>query len=163
MFANGQSYYSLFGKKISVAYYDLFAYVPYGSDEYELNNIQMMDNATRVDRLIKKSDYIKCNSAFGGMGIYRYHSVEKAGYAAVRNTKSRYFPHLCEHVGFNQTCSTHGSLYISKRMGLFYERLSFKRLCFVLLRKILGYEMLMKIRIAISEKILRKQVNHDYY
>lgn len=161
LFANGQYYCSYFGKKIPVAYYDLFAYVPYDSDEYELNDNQMLDNGTRVDKLIKRNEYTKCNSAFGGIGIYRYWAVEDARYEAVNNTKSKMHLHLCEHIGFNRTCSLHGSLYICRSMKVLYERLSFKSCILVFLRKTLGAELQMKLVSFVSRRILRRGVKHS--
>lgn len=146
LFANGQYYCSCFGKKIPVAYFDLFAYVPYGSNEFELTNTQMMDNGTSADRLIKRNEYTRCSSAFGGIGIYRYNAVEDARYEAVRNTKSKMHPHLCEHVGFNRTCSLSGSLYICRSMKVLYEKLSFRSCMAVFLRKTFGAGFVMKIR-----------------
>ena len=146
LFANGQYYCSCFGKKIPVAYFDLFAYVPYGSNEFELTNTQMMDNGTSADRLIKRNEYTRCNSAFGGIGIYRYNAVEDAGYEAVENAKSKMHSHLCEHIGFNRSCSSYGSLYICRSMKVLYERLSFKGCVSVFLRKTFGAELLMKLR-----------------
>lgn len=156
LFANGQYYYSCFGKKIPVAYYDLFAYVPYGTDEFELTNIQMLDNGTRVDRLIKRNEYTRCISAFGGIGIYRYHAVEDAGYKAEKNTRSEIHSHLCEHLGFNRTCSMYGSLYICRSMRILYERLSFKTSIAVFLRKVLGAELQMKLISSVTKVFKHK-------
>lgn len=146
LFADGQYYCRCFGRKIPVAYFDLFAYVPYGSSGFEFTNTQMLDNGTRADRQLKKNEYLRCSSAFGGLGIYRYGAVEDAVYQAVENTKSRLHPHLCEHLGFNRTCSSHGSLYICRSMKVLYERLSFKGCVSVFLRKTFGAGFLMKLR-----------------
>ena len=157
LFANGQYYYSCFGKKIPVAYYDLFAYAPCGTDEFELTNNQMLDNGTRVDRLLKINEYIRCNSAFGGVGIYRYHAVENARYKAVENSKLRIHSHLCEHLGFNHTCSLYGSLYICRSMKILYEKVSVKTCIAIFLRKVLGAEALMKL-MSLYRRIIRRNV-----
>lgn len=154
LFANGQYYYSCFGKKIPIAYYDLFAYIPQESKEFELTNKQMLDNGTCVDRLIKKNEYTRCSSAFGGIGIYRYHAVENARYEAVENTKSKNHSHLCEHIGFNYTCSLYGSLYICRSMRILYERASVKNCIAVFLRKVFGAEVQMKL-ISSVKKIFK--------
>lgn len=157
LFANGQYYCSFFGKKIPVAYYDLFAYVPCGTDEFELTNNQMLDNGTRVDRLLKTNKYIRCNSAFGGVGIYRYRAVEKSRYKAVENSKSRIHSHLCEHLGFNHACSQYGSLYICRSMKILYEKVSVKTCIAIFLRKVLGAEALMKLT-SLYRRIIRRNV-----
>ena len=163
LFANGRFYYPVFGRKIPVSYYDLYAYVPYDIDEYELNETQVMENGRQVEKLIKGNEYGRCRSAFGGIGIYRYQSVENARYAAVPHTKSKMFSHLCEHLAINRCCSSYGSLYICRSMKLLYERLSFRSLCIIFLRKCLGYRRLMRMHCFFSEKVLGKHVDHDYY
>ncbi len=129
IFANGRYYLKVGFLRIPVLYYDLFAYLP------ENFRIETGDSLTETEmhRLrkythsaLRKTDYLKCRSAFGGVGVYRYDAIGESHYRVEENTRSQKFDYLCEHIPFNREVSTKGTLYICRNMKVYYEQISFK-------------------------------------
>lgn len=163
LFANGQYYTKLLWKKWPVTYYDLYAYIPYNTEDVELNNIQIMNNGKHVDKLIKNNKYVPCDSAFAGMGIYKYETIKDSIYEAIPNTKSYIFKHLIDHFMINKACAKKGKLYICQNMKLFYSKLTVKELVEIYFRLIFGYENLMKMLILYQRIFKHKIVESNYY
>lgn len=163
IFANGRYYFEILGRKIPIAYYDLYAFLPYKSKDIELNNIEIMDNGKIVEKLIKKNKYSLCDSAFGGIGIYKYEYIKDSKYEAIPNNRSKVFSHLIDHLRVNQECSKHGNLYICKDMKLFYEKLSLKNLINTYIRLFFGYKFLMNLLNFYSKVIKRNKDIKDFY
>lgn len=122
LLANGRFYTTFLGKIIIGKYYDNYAFVPYNSDNLELNYEEVRCNNDIVQYGLKKNDYLKCNSAFGGIGVYSYEAAMKCNYSTYNNTRSDYYNNICEHIPFNYEMNKYGNLYISKKMNVLYER-----------------------------------------
>jgi len=130
LFANGK-YYLKFGMcRIPVLYYDLFAYLPdkvkIGRGD-SLTQKQMLKLRWHTRKEIKKNRYLKCRSAYGGLGIYRYDAVMGCRYAAEKNVISHKFDQLCEHIPFNREVSKQGALYVCRDLKVYYEAISVRR------------------------------------
>lgn len=135
--ANGRYYFELFGKKIPVKYYDLYAYVPYKSKLIEFKQSELQKNGDKIESLIRKSNYIMCDSAFGGLAIYKYKALKNLNYKLIANNRSTFFSSVCEHVPFNKSCLNAGNIYIAKDLKLLYdEKNSWKDFVIVLIRLI---------------------------
>ena len=119
-------------------YYDLFAFLPekdiIGKGD-SLTEKQMLRLRRYTLREIGKKKYLKCRSAFGGIGIYRYDAVTESRYKVEKNTISRKFKQLCEHIPFNREISKKGALYICKDMKVYFEAISFRRWMIIWIRE----------------------------
>lgn len=131
LFANGRYYLAVKGQRIPVLYYDLYAFLP----DIQPNEPAVTDSLTEEDMIrqrpliqesIKRNNYVKCRSAFGGIGIYQYSAVADCRYTLEKNTVSQKFDYLCEHIPFNREVLKKGSLYVCSGMKTYYEPLSFK-------------------------------------
>jgi hypothetical protein len=138
LFANGRYYLSLLNYRIPSFYYDLYAYVPYNSPIIEFKGRELGENGDALERLLKKQEYVLCNSAFGGLAIYRTEAIQNLMYRTAPNHRSNKYALLCEHVLFNAECSRQGSLYIARNIHLFYAPLSWKGCIHRLLLRYLG-------------------------
>ncbi len=126
LFANGCYYLKARAVRIPVIYYDLFAYLPADGKEDSLTETEMHGMRKDTHKALKKNGYLKCRSAFGGVGVYRYDAIGNSRYAAEDNTRSSDFKHICEHIPFNREVSKNGALYVCRDMKVYYERISFK-------------------------------------
>ena len=134
LFANGR-YYLKAGKfRIPVLYYDLFAYLPdcpentTAEERNSMTETDMHRLRPQTQKAIRKNSYLKCRSAFGGVGIYRFDAIAGCRYTMEKNNVSRKFDYLCEHIPFNRMVSKNGSLYICRGMRVYYEPISFRNL-----------------------------------
>lgn len=129
LFANGRYFLKLGNLRIPVLYYDLFAYLPLdktAETEDSLTKDEMINLRKNIQKALQTSHYLKCRSAFGGMGIYRYDSIGESRYSAEKNTRSQEFEHICEHIPFNREISNKGELYICSDMKVYYEQITLK-------------------------------------
>jgi hypothetical protein len=125
LFSNGVKYITLFGRKIQCRYYDDSAYIPYTQDAapcIELTIDEMKINRDALSRNMKKSAFVKCVSAFGGIGIYRYQYIKNTYYKTQPNTKNLYVESICEHIPFNLSLRTHGSCYVVRDLLVYNKR-----------------------------------------
>ena len=132
--ANGRYYFEFLGKNIPLKYYDLYAYVPYKSPLVEFKQSELHRNGDRLERLLRKKRYLPCDSAFGGLVLYRYPAVRDLSYRLVENKRSTFFSTICEHVLFSKDCAKKGTVYIAKDMPLLYEKVSGKLLFLMILQ-----------------------------
>lgn len=104
LFANGVKYFNFFGKKIKTRYYDDYAIVPF-SDEaapcVEMSFDELKTNREKLEKALKKNKFVKCLSAFGGIGVYRYRCVKDLRYTTEHNTRNKRFEAVCEHISVN--------------------------------------------------------------
>lgn len=128
LFANGRYYKSFLNYRIPVFYYDLYAYIPFNSSIIEFKKKEIRDNGDALEKRLRKEKYVPCDSAFGGLAIYRTEAIQNLFYAIVPNHRSDYYSVLCEHIPFNLNCKKQGSLYIVKDMHLFYEPLTWEQI-----------------------------------
>ncbi len=129
LFANGKYFLKAGFIRIPVLYYDLFAYLPedtrVGNGD-SLTETQMHKLRPHTQRALQKQHYLKCRSAFGGVGIYRYEATADCHYAVEANTVSKKFNQLCEHIPFNRGVAKNGALYVCRDMKVYYEPIDFK-------------------------------------
>lgn len=119
LFANGRQWYNRFLSK----YYDMFAYVPYGSENYDLTFKDMIEGVRSLLEKMKKNNYVECDSAFGGIGIYRWEAVSESVYKTEKNRKSKWFDMICEHILFNRDVKNCGYRnYICRDMKVWYGK-----------------------------------------
>ena len=128
LFANGRYYLKVWKFRIPVLYYDLFAYLPetdYKRDS--LTETEMLGLRTLTQRSLRKTQYLKCRSAFGGVGVYKYNTIGENRYSVERNMVSHKFDHLCEHITFNREIAKKGTLYVCRNLKVYYEQILFNR------------------------------------
>ena len=139
VFANGQYYTRIFGRRHPVSYYDLYAFLPADAMSIYTEPEKLLKGAKTVRRGLKKNSFLRCNSAFGGMAVYRYDAICDAVYEAQPNPLGdETLPFVCEHVGFNCKVREHGALYIAGDLLLYYEELKDRRLAGIIFRNIVG-------------------------
>jgi len=94
--------------------YDYFAYTEKGVNPYEEGDyaIRIPDNhaVTWIEqRFINRKRYHQCNSAFNGIGIYRWEAIEGLDYVAYQTPELKEVnASLCEHVPFNYEIACKG-------------------------------------------------------
>ena len=136
LLANGEFYVYAFGKKHHVLYYDLYALVPMERTEHSFSKDEMFANRTIIQRALRKSAYVKCKAAFGGIGIYRYSAIKDKRYTLEENTKLDKYRYICEHVPLTMSLLEDGSNYICRDLHVSYERLPYKVYAYALLRQL---------------------------
>lgn len=105
-------------------HYDTFAYLDYGRNPEdikikELNRFKRHHMAGVIWRKVNSRDYLQCNSAFGGIGVYKQEAIKGLKYKDYKpvewkNTNSS----LCEHIMYNN--SLKGVCYIAKDLRVSY-------------------------------------------
>lgn len=121
LFANGNK---IFNDKLK-SYYDYFAYVPDGSKTLSMDYNDMFFQAGKVRKLLKKNEYVKCISAFGGMAVYQWELIKGLHYTAEDNTVCHSCETLCEHIPFNNNILKQGACnYIAANMNVSYGHCS---------------------------------------
>jgi hypothetical protein len=126
LFANGVKYFNFFGKKIKTRYYDDYAIVPYSDDanpRIEMSFDELKINREKLENTLKTKDFLKCLSAFGGIGIYRYQYIKNLRYFTGSNTQNRCFTAVCEHISVNLPLRQYGMNYVAHDLLIFHTRL----------------------------------------
>lgn len=160
LFANGRYYLKAGSFRIPVLYYDLFAYLPeerQSGDRDSLTETEMLRIRPLTQRALRKKRYLKCRSAFGGVGIYRYEAVGENCYAVENNTVSSKFDHLCEHIPFNRGVSKNGTLYICRDLKAYYEPISIKTWLYCLIVDNIGYDKRQNIKLLYYKLFPRRR------
>ncbi|WP_022932602.1 hypothetical protein [Treponema bryantii] len=121
IFANGRFYWKPKFLGITGNYYDAYAYLPFKSQNVDLTYKEIYIENEKLSRLLKNSAYIPCNSAFGGLGIYKYDAIKDKYYHLMQNNRSSVIEVLCEHISINIEAGKKGTLYISKKLKIYYE------------------------------------------
>jgi hypothetical protein len=127
LFANGIKYFNFFGKRIKARYYDDYAIVPYSGDanpRIEMSFDELKTNREKLEKAMKKKDFVKCLSAFGGIGIYRYQYIKNLRYSTGHNTRNNYFEAICEHISINTPLRQYGTNYAVRNLLIFHTRLT---------------------------------------
>jgi hypothetical protein len=118
LFANGTQKLCLFGKIICRRQYDLFAFKE--KEDSIITPYEMFLQKRKLDRMIDKTSYLNCFSAFGGIGIYKYEAIKGLIYAAEKNPNSE-GEYIAEHIPFHKGIINRGySNYISKKLKVDY-------------------------------------------
>ncbi|GHT56204.1 hypothetical protein FACS1894109_04460 [Spirochaetia bacterium] len=126
LFSNGVKYIAPFGRKIRCRYYDDSAYIPFTEDAavcMELTVDEMKLNRDALSKEMKKSAFVKCLSAFGGIGIYRYQYIRDTHYKTQANTKNHYAESICEHIPINLSLRTHGACYVVRDLLVYNKHI----------------------------------------
>lgn len=128
LFANGYyTYKSFSGIRPLTNQYDSYAYLRYNEDCQNLSH-RILDKNEQYKRSIEMSqrineaDYYLCNSAFGGMAIYKSEVIEDASYKVLVPTDwEQYGTCLCEHVPFNMhVCDCGYKCYMARNLRVNY-------------------------------------------
>lgn len=101
--------------------YDQYALMAIGE---EMSHMHMDMFTTRhlfrrgrmLDQLVQRCNYVSVNSAFGGIGVYRYEAIKSAKYHTVKidNSQRKVF---CEHVPFHVDIVHQGyKIYVCRQM-----------------------------------------------
>jgi hypothetical protein len=128
LFANGKKYIP-FILRIPICYYDGYPLVlEHGNEKIalELTHKEIQKAVDIVSSHLGTKEFIKCVSAFGGIGIYKYKYIKDSRYSTIPNTRSKIIESLCDHVSMNYPLykKNPGTLYISKKMKVYYKRVS---------------------------------------
>ncbi|GHU02714.1 hypothetical protein FACS1894147_05210 [Spirochaetia bacterium] len=124
LFANGNRYIINFFNhhQINIMYYDSYAFVPYllnnENKVIELTYTELAINQKKLFNQLKKNNFVKCISAFGGIGLYKYAYIKGNKYYSIANKRSSLVEVTSEHVMYNMKISTK---YISKKMLVYYN------------------------------------------
>ncbi len=118
LFANGRVYFPVI--HTLGRYYDTFAYIPYEEQKYQTWKQTFLNN-DKLNTLLKKNKYVQCESAFGGIGIYRYKYLQNHRYFTEENINSECMEALCEHISVNLISELKNGKYISKDMIVYYQ------------------------------------------
>ena len=130
LFANGIVYWDAPDGKVypSPFQYDSFAYVAQGDDylkrgDYVVTGEFHPQVAYQMTLGLKIHDYLPCESAFNGIGIYRYEAIAGARYAIAQNEALKAINcSLCEHIGFNKLVREKGyGIYVARDMKVIYH------------------------------------------
>lgn len=126
LFANG----SLFYRGRFPYMFDQYAYLPLGCAEVPgRKKDELFYESKRATRDIRRHSYVKCLSAFGGIGVYKWDAIKSLRYGAFPNARSRTFEAMCEHVSFNMAVAAQGyGNYVGRAMRVDYGSRSFKHL-----------------------------------
>lgn len=130
LFGNGIVFWdSSEGKKyVSPFQYDSFAYVAQG-DDYTLRGDYVVTPefhpqvAYQMTLGLRTYEYLPCESAFNGIGVYRYDAIAGARYSILQNDALKAInSSLCEHIGFNKKVREKGyGIYIAREMKVIYH------------------------------------------
>ena len=141
----------IFANKYLFVFYDTFAFIPYKSKYIDLTINENITHAHKMTNKVKYNSYIKCLSAFGGIGIYKWNIISDLYYKADKNNRSKVNETICEHIPFNIEIINKGYMnYISSRMKVIYGKPTLKESIFftflpssliLLIYKIIGREL----------------------
>lgn len=143
LFPNGIFYATFFGKIIKGRYYDSFAYLPFESKYEDLIDEEFRLYNDDITKLLEKNEYQLCDSAFGGIGIYKYSELNNRYYGVEPNNRSSCHDTKCEHIGFNRIQKgSEKRNYIVSGMKVLYER---KSIFEVFIRKMISERQIVLI------------------
>ena len=159
LFANGVRYFKLI-KRIKIGYYDGYPLILLNeNDESIIIDKTFKEIAESICKIVKerkRKKYIKCVSAFGGIGIYKYQHIKDERYFTISNDRSSVFEVLCDHVSLNYELykKEFGTNYIASAMIVYYEQIKNLR---VFISEIITEILPFKLRIIVNENIRRKK------
>ncbi len=130
IFANGIVYWDDTDDKMypSPFQYDSFAFVAQGDDYLKRGDYVVTPEfhpqvAYQMTLALKTNEYLPCESAFNGIGLYRYEAIAGARYSISQNEALKAINcSLCEHIGFNRKVREKGyGIYIARDMKVIYH------------------------------------------
>ena len=128
LFANG-AVYMKYSNHVQPHFmqYDSYAYIDEGVDPLKSKNWVVdkdfhLITSARMTWKMRSHQYLSCNSAFNGMGIYRWDLIKEQNYDVLQNQELEEINvSLCEHVGFNMELIRKGyKNYIARDMKVVY-------------------------------------------
>jgi hypothetical protein len=152
LFANGVSYFEFFFKtRLKLQYYDNYAFIPPTENRgdspiIDLTYKEMFENGHTITKLLRKSNYIECISAFGGIGIYKYNYIKDRKYSIAENNRSSLLEVICEHILFNLPSQKYGKCYISRSLIVYHKRAEAIKSIFIKFLPLKVYYLLFKLR-----------------
>lgn len=125
LFANCYMTYTANGETKDIPiYYDTFPYIATNRKvqaigQFEISQLYRFFVSKKLYSLVQQQDYFQCDSAFGGIGIYRYDCIKDLEYKPFRPEKweSENIA-MCEHVYFN--LNIHSPKFISRELRACY-------------------------------------------
>lgn len=105
-------------------FYDIFAFLEKG---VAISDINLSANLLwklqrKLSLVIPFYKYYPCNSAFGGLAIYKSKAIKKLKYECIKNNINNNIECLCEHVPMNYQITQRGyNNYISRSMKVRYS------------------------------------------
>ena len=143
LFPNGIFYNKIFGKTIKGRYYDLYAYLPYESKHEDLIEFEFRLYNDEITTLLQKNEYQLCDSAFGGIGIYKFSELNNRYYQAEKNNRSPNHYMKCEHISFNRIPKESKKRnYIASNMIVLYDKMPLWEIIF---RKIFSQKKIIRM------------------
>ena len=113
---------------VSPFQYDSFAFVAQGDDYLKRGDYVVTPEfhpqvAYQMTLGLKKIDYLPCESAFNGIGVYRYNVIKGERYSILQNKALKDINcSLCEHIGFNRKVRDKGyGIYMARDMQVLYH------------------------------------------
>ncbi len=120
-------------------YHDTYALVEYGKSNEPQTEMSIRNLASHFASLLKKGKWIRVDSAFGGLSIYRFEAVRGLRYYVMENGDKR-VEVRCEHQSIYRQMAERGAcnVYVNPKMKLKYQKLTFKIIWKALKRRLLG-------------------------
>lgn len=125
-----------FGPKLRKRYHDTFAL-----EEFGMMNIpkteRVINELQDKYRNIKNDTWVRVDSAFGGLAIYRFDAVRGLRYELIDNA-DKHVPCRCEHtsISFQMKERGYDRVYINPQMRIHYQHLTLKIIWNSLFRRI---------------------------
>ncbi|WP_455591265.1 hypothetical protein [Bacteroides sp.] len=102
-------------------YYDGYAFLEYWNNSFELKSKHVSFARRYVTTMMYFRPYLRCNSAFSGIGIYKYELIRGKRYYCQPNMVEGTIESICEHVPFNLSIiELSYNNYISRKMKVRY-------------------------------------------
>lgn len=124
IFANGRAKVFWGNFPITTCYYDSYAFVSMGKDAFMLPDNFVLNRRQYIHLHLPFHKYLSCQSAFCGIGLYKYQLIKKNRYIVHKNilSNSNKLESICEHIPFNLSLINKGYCnYISKYMYVDYN------------------------------------------
>ena len=112
--------------KLRRRYHDTYALTELGKEDVPQTEKEIKALAHKYGDILKKNDWVRVFSAFGGLAIYRFDKIKGLRYQVFPNNDSRVEVH-CEHYSLYRQMAERGNIkvFINPQMKIEYQRLSF--------------------------------------
>lgn len=121
LFANGRYYWQPAFLGLLGKYYDAYCFIPKNAEHKDLTYKEIFLENDKLCKRLRKELYVPCDSAFAGIGIYKYDAIKNKKYENIKNTRSLVVEVLSEHVSLNLSTVDKGTLYVVKNLIVRYE------------------------------------------
>lgn len=115
-----------FGPKLRKRYHDTFALEEYGTIDTPLTEKDINELQDKY-RNLKGNEWVRVDSAFGGLAIYRFEAIKGLRYELLANDDQR-VACRCEHTSLALQMKSRGfdKIYINPQMRIHYQKLTLK-------------------------------------